>query len=157
MNNETKRSKIPYIFFIFFAVIIVVNVAYIYISKKTWRGVVTDHSYQKGVNYNQEIESAKQQEKLQWQVMEKYIRFAPNKGKLMVSIMDKSLPIKDAEVYVTFKRPVQEGFDFAEVLHFVDGMYQAEVAFPFLGQWDAEIMIVKGKDNFKMVKRYIIQ
>ena len=64
--SEQKKSKIPYIFFIFFAVIFAVNFSYIYVSQKTWRGLATEDAYHKGLNYNQVLEEEKKQKELGW-------------------------------------------------------------------------------------------
>lgn len=156
-QSPKKKSKIPYIFFAFFAVIFAINFFYIYLSQKTWRGVVTKDSYQKGLNYNDIIKQVKNQKKLGWKIDATYIPFA-GRGSFKVKLLDKdSTPIKDAAIYVTFKRPAQEGLDFLQVLPFQDGSYKADIFFPVKGQWDAEINITKGEDTFVEVKRYVIQ
>lgn len=158
-NNVTKRSKIPYFFFAFFAVVVVVNVAYIYISKKTWRGVVSEDAYQKGLDYNVTLEQVKKQTALGWQVNIDYKRKTPNLGILGVRVFDKNYaPIRDAVVYVNFRRPTQEGFDFAVGLESSnDGFYKKEITFPLLGQWEAGIIAEKGADRYQEVKRFVIQ
>lgn len=159
MENPTpKRSKIPYFFFVFFGVVIAVNVAYIYISKKTWRGVVTDEAYQKGINYNDTIEQVKKQNNLGWQVIIKYNRISDTSGLFIISAVDKNVrPITDAEVYINFKRPTQAGFDFVQGALPSGGTYNANVTFPMQGQWDAEVVILRGADTYQEVKRYVIQ
>lgn len=152
-----KKSKIPYFFFVFFGVVFAVNFFYIYISQKTWRGVVTKDSYQKGLNYNDTLKQVENQKNLGWQVK---ISYQPqeNGGHITVALLDdKSVPITDAKIYASFKRPIQEGFDFDQEIPFQDGSYQADIVFPLKGQWDAEITITKGEDSFVEVKRYIIQ
>lgn len=152
-----KKSKIPYIFFVFFGVIFAVNFFYIYISQKTWRGVVTKDSYHKGLNYNDTLKQVADQKNLGWQVN---ISYQPqgSGGHLVVGLLnEKSLPIKDAKISASFKRPTQDGFDFAQEIPFQKGAYQADIVFPLKGQWDAEINITKGEDSFVEVKRYVIQ
>ncbi len=152
-----KKSKIPYFFFVFFGVIFAVNFFYIYISQKTWRGVVTKDSYQKGLNYNDTLKQVADQKNLGWKVN---ISYQPqgSGGHIVVGLLDtKSIQIKDAKVHANFKRPTQDGFDFAQEIPFQNGSYQADIAFPLKGQWDAEITITKGEDSFVEVKRYVIQ
>ena len=64
-NNENKKSAgfIPYIFFIFFGIIFAVDAFYIYIANKSWRGLSTENSYQKGLKYNETIEYVNKQKK----------------------------------------------------------------------------------------------
>lgn len=158
MTNKDKPSKIPYIFFAFFVVVIAVNIAFIYISKKTWRGVVTQDSYQKGVDYNQTLNQVKQQRDLGWKMVPKYTRTGPNRGILSVIVTDSNGAFVDkAEVYVIFKRPTQEGFDTSFPLQNIGGAYSNKVSLPLSGQWDVEIVVTRGEDVFQEVKRYVIQ
>ena len=156
--SEQKKSKIPYIFFIFFAVIFAVNFSYIYVSQKTWRGLATEDAYHKGLNYNQVLEEEKKQKELGWKMIIDYRNLGENQGVLIIDLKDKnSHKISDAEVEVNFKRPTQEGKDFAQKLKFVNGVYKANIAFPLKGQWDFEIKAVRAEDVFQETDRYVIQ
>lgn len=68
MNDSQKKSKIPYFFLAFFLVVLLVNISYIYISQTTWRGISTQDSYQKGLQYNQVLQTAKKQKELGWKI-----------------------------------------------------------------------------------------
>jgi nitrogen fixation protein FixH len=68
MNDSQKKSKIPYFFLAFFLVVLSVNISYIYISQSTWRGISTQNSYQKGLQYNQVLQTAKKQKELGWKM-----------------------------------------------------------------------------------------
>jgi len=156
--KEQKKSKIPYIFFVFFAVIFAVNFFYIYISQKTWRGLATDDAYQKGLHYNQILEAEKKQKELGWKMAISYRNLGENKGVLEIDLKDKnSQKISDAEIEVNFKRPTQEGKDFSQKLKFRDGVFKADISFPLKGQWDFEIRAVRGEDVFQETDRNIIQ
>lgn len=156
--KEQKKSKIPYIFFVFFAVIFAVNFFYIYISQKTWRGLATDDAYQKGLHYNQILEAEKKQKELGWKMTISYRNLGENKGVLEIDLKDKnSQKISDAEIEVNFKRPTQEGKDFSQKLKFRDGVFKADISFPLKGQWDFEIRAVRGEDVFQETDRNIIQ
>ncbi len=152
-----KPSKIPYIFVAFFIVIFSVDIFYIYLSNKTWRGVVTENSYQKGLNYNETLKQADQQKKLGWLVEIKYNKISQNKGNLLIKLQDKKSLLQDVSIHVDFKRPIQEGYDFSQDILFKNGTYQAEVNFPLLGQWNAEFTITRNGDIYKETKRLIIQ
>ena len=158
MIPKPKKSKIIYFFFAFFAIVLVVNIFYIYISKKTWRGVVTDDPYHKGLNYNDTLEEVAKQKVLGWTVKIDLRSTSTKQGNLMITVQDKNLLyIKNAEIYVTFKRPAQEGLDFVLPVPFEDGIYKARVNFPLEGQWDAEVAIKKDQDTYQDVRRYVIQ
>jgi nitrogen fixation protein FixH len=157
-NNGEKKSKIPYIFFAFFAVVLAVNIFYIYLSKKTWHGLISENAYQKGLNYNQSLELAKKQKELGWKISINYNPINPNSGVFMVKLFDKNgNPINDANILLNIKRPSQSNLDFSQQLNFSEGFYQAQVEFPLRGQWEIEAVASRGLDIFQEVKRYVIQ
>ena len=154
----TRKSKIPYFFFAFFAVVVSVNIFYIYISQKTWRGVATTDSYQKGLRYNETLKLAKEQEKLGWKMTVKFLASAPKSGEVVVVLLGKNLaPISDAKILLQLKRPTQEGMDFTENLQFSNGAYRAKIIFPLKGQWDFHLTATRNEDVLQEVKRYVIQ
>ncbi len=156
--TKQKRSKIPYIFFAFFAVVVSVNFFYIYISSKTWRGIVTEDSYHKGLHYNDTIIRVKKQAETGWKAAIKYQKISGLSGEFFIKFLDKnSQPITDADVTVNFKRPTQVGFDFSQKAELNNSLYEAKIIFPLKGQWDVELVAVRGDDAFQEVKRYVIQ
>lgn len=156
--NDRKTSKIIYFFIGFFAIFITVNIFYIYLSKTTWRGLVTEGYYRKGVEYNEVLKQAELQKKLGWTVKIRSRRRADERVEITVSAADqRKRQIKDADIYITFKRPTQEGYDFSEKILFSDGIYQKTVTFPMKGQWDFHIMVIKGKDSYQEVKRFVFE
>jgi nitrogen fixation protein FixH len=156
--TEKKRSKIPYIFFGFFIIVVIVNFLYIYIANKTWRGIATEDSYYKGINYNKVLELVKIQKDLGWKITLKYNKETERGGTLLVDVFDKNQKqITDAIVYVNFKRPTQDGFDFMKTLNFRDGFYKSDIRFPLPGQWEVDVKVMKGEDVAHEVRRYLIK
>ena len=157
-QNKVKKSKIPYFFFAFFAIIFAVDFFYIYISKKTWRGVVVDDSYQKGLQYNEVLQDKKKQKNLGWKMTIFFENKGDKSGVLKVDLLDKnSIKIKNAKMIVKLKLPVQEGFDFERELEFNGNNYSANINFVQKGQWDFVVKAVVLDANFVEVKRFIIQ
>jgi nitrogen fixation protein FixH len=157
-NLLSSNSKIPYIFIAFFAVIIAVNIGYIYLAKKTWRGVTTDEAYQKGLNYNDTLKEAEKQKELGWIVDAKVSNGGENEISILISLTDRnSIPINDASINITFKNPVREGYDFTIAPVSSKGTYRFLAKFPVKGQWDAIILVNKGEDKLYVAKRYVIQ
>ena len=98
-NFFNSQSNIPYIFVAFFAVIIAVNLVYIYLAKSTWRGVETENSYQKGLNYNEVLKQEKKQQELGWSVDSRFTQTGSRKASILVAILDKNSDlIKDANI-----------------------------------------------------------
>ncbi|MBM3579297.1 MAG: FixH family protein [Alphaproteobacteria bacterium] len=150
-------SKIPYIFIAFFAVVIAVNLVYIYIAKKTWRGVSVEDAYQKGLEYNKTIDQTKQQEKLGWQVNLMQHEEGNKAVRILIEVRDRnSAVIKDAKIYAKFRRPIQEGNDFDMSTDTTDSVGKIDVRFPLPGQWDALITIVHGEDRYYLAKRFVV-
>lgn len=157
-QNKVKKSKIPYFFFAFFAVVFAVDFFYIYISKKTWRGVVVDDSYQKGLQYNEVLQDKKMQKNLGWKMTIFFENKGNKSGILQVDLTDKnSIKIKNAKVVVKLKLPVQEGFDFERQLEFDGNNYRANINFVQKGQWDFVVKAVANDNKFIEVKRFIVQ
>ncbi len=169
MNEELKNQKtgekssqrsgfIPYIFFIFFGIIFAVNFTYIYIAKKTLRGVQTQNSYKKGIDYNETIEEVKKQQQLGWVLDIKYRPNGKNAGVLSVKLLDKHKNlIRNAKIVANLRRPTQEGFDFKQDFLFENNQYEARINFPLKGVWDVEIQAFKDDQVFQEVKRYVVQ
>ena len=157
-NKPQKKSKIPYFFFAFFFVSISVNIFYIYLSKKTWSGVVTEDSYQKGMQYNKFFADAKKQKELGWQIKLSYQNLGAAQGDLEIFLRDKNgKEIRDAEIAIYFKRPTNAGADFVEKIKFTDAGYKAKITFPLRGQWDFIINATKDKNVLQESKRYVVQ
>jgi nitrogen fixation protein FixH len=155
---KEKDSKfIPYLFFIFFGVIITVDSAYIYVANKTWRGVYTENAYQKGLNYNQTLIDQVKQRNLSWSIKVTLQNINLSSYLIKVKLFDKNQrPIKDAKINIKIIRPVQEGFDFSQDLIPIDDSYQTKINFPLKGQWEIEYNAVKNGDSFKQNNRYVI-
>ena len=110
---------IPWFFVIFFSTFIIVDIAYIFVAEKTWRGLATEDGYQKGLKYNQAIDAVKEQKKLGWDMQIKYQPSGTKIGNLQVNLLNKNHhTIDDANLSVNIKRPVQEGKDFSVNLKF---------------------------------------
>jgi len=158
-SSKNKDSRLVLaILFTFFAVIFAINFAYIYISQKTWRGVATQNSYQKGLEYNKTLEYVKSQKQLEWSSQIKYINSTKNAGALTVCLLDKNhQPIKNAKLVVKIMRPTQEGYDFVQDLMPQNNCYFAKINFPLKGQWVFEVQAFRGEDIFQEVKRFVVQ
>lgn len=158
MTNLKQKSLIPYIFFIFFGIIFAVDASFIYLAKKTSRGIQTQDSYKKGINYNEILEAKKKQQQLGWKAEIKYEKTGKNAAILRVKLADKNgALIKNAKIIANFVRPTQEGYDFKQDFIQQNNEYLMRVNFPLQGVWDVEIKAFKGDDIFQEVKRYIVK
>lgn len=159
-NNKKTPKYILWIFAVFFLTFITVDICYIIIAEKTWRGLATEDGYQKGLNYNQVIDSVQQQKKLGWQLQIKYHVLSSKNGNLEIILTDKNgNKIRNAQVNASITRPTQEGFDFFLPLLFnqTTSTYQSAITFPLIGQWEIVINAKKNDDIYTDGKRLVIR
>lgn len=155
-------SKIPYIILIFFLIVLTVNIIYILIASKNWSGVAVTNSYNKGLNYNQTIKIAKEQEKLGWKLKYEYIPqiYNTTKGKFRFLLYDKNdNRITDASIYVVFQRPDNNNITQSLNLSFNKNSdaYEDVIDFSIAGKWHANITITRKDDTYRLKKKFIIK
>jgi len=63
LRQSIKKNLFIYFFGVFFAITLLVNIFFIYISQKTWQGVFVEDSYKRGLNYDKVIEGTYEQPK----------------------------------------------------------------------------------------------
>lgn len=153
--TKNKNPKIyPYILIFGFFLVAIVNLFYILISQKTWRGTIQKDPYQKDIEYNKIIKQKNKQTNLGWKLK---LNYNSKKNIIELSVFDKNgRIIKDAETEVIFKRPTQESLDFSVVLRFFNGEYIGNINFPAPGKWKAEIIIIKNDIIFQESKEFFI-
>ena len=157
--KNKKDSKVALtILFIFFAIIFCVNCFYIYISQKTWRGVYSENSYQKGLKYNETLEYVKLQKQLGWKFIAQYKNIQKNFGEINVCLIDRGGKyLTNAKIILKLTRPIQEGEDFQQHLIAKNKCYFAKISFPEKGQWIFEIQAFLDDKVFQEVYRYVVQ
>tara|TARA_R110002096_G_scaffold266710_1_gene460311 strand:- start:104524 stop:105009 length:486 start_codon:yes stop_codon:yes gene_type:complete len=160
-----KTSTSPYtgkrilIWFVgFFLVVFSVNGTMAYFALKTWTGLETENSYVKGLNYNDEIESAAAQQKSGWNIaISGKPKISEDRFEITLTRPEESLP--PAEVTATFIRAVTEGYDQKITLsHNGGGVYGANVKLPLAGQWNV-LVVVKSQNNliFKLEDEILVK
>ena len=158
MSEGKQKSKIPYFIVLFFAVFITVDIYYIYLAKKTWTGIVTENSYQKGLDYNETLDSIKKQKELGWQLSSKIKNLGGYNRLISFELKDKSEnKIRDARIEVFFKRPIREGSDFKLQASYVGGKYEVRASFPFPGRWQAQILVNRGDETYRKAEEIFIK
>ena len=117
-------------FFLFFAVIVLVNSVFITMALRSHSGVVTEDAYRKGLTYNETLQQARNQP-----AMSSAFHFKDNIVYWSLSGKDNQ-PIENADITAKFQRPVKDGDDFSARLHpSGNGVYSSEVEFPVKGSW----------------------
>lgn len=127
-KKDPRDKWIPYYFVAFFAVIALLDGFFVYKAISTQTGVVTENSYEKGLDYNHVIEAAKAQPD-----MKNTITYEDG-------TLTWQLPIEDATASAFIVRPIQDGHDFEITLqHFGNGVYKASPDLPMKGLWTARL------------------
>lgn len=145
---------IPWYFVLFFVVIFIANGFLIYFAVSSQPGVIEEHHYEIGLDYDSRLAKERAEEALGWQVGAAWdgLVFA-------VDALDKDgQALSDAAVTVEMVRPVREGHDFEEILPMqVAGRYAAAIDFPLPGLWEAYIYVTRGEDRYHMRKVLVVQ
>ncbi|TNE62538.1 MAG: hypothetical protein EP335_11910 [Alphaproteobacteria bacterium] len=155
-GEDIRKSDrfIPWYFVAFFLTFIVVDAVFVYIATTTHTGVVTDHAYKEGISYNETVAASDAQDRLGWQgtvrldgVAGFSFRLADKAGK----------PLSGAKVQASFMRPTSDGKDFtAELVETEAGLYEAAVAFPLPGVWDARVFAGRDGQEYQHHERLIV-
>lgn len=101
-----QKSKIPYIFIIFFAIIFAVDALYVYLANVSWRGVAIKKEDLKKINYQNFAKKQELQDKLGWQVLINHhididnilsISLSATKNGKMVNIKSANIVLKNSQ------------------------------------------------------------
>jgi nitrogen fixation protein FixH len=153
-----QKSIIPYFFVLFIVGYMTLDFFFIYLSNITYNGVVTEHAYEKGLQYNSIIDKNIEQEHLGWVGS---LDYQIKDGKhllLKFTLKDaKGKKISGALINAKIMRPVTDKFDKLIILEEVAvGEYQVRCQLPLAGQWEIKLTAkAKGKEYF-LNKRIII-
>lgn len=139
-------ARIFLYFFAFFGVIVAVNTVFISNALKTHSGVVTDKAYERGLAYNETLQAARNQPKLE--------QVASYEN----GVLRWKLPMQNATVSAKIIRPIKDGDDFDITLHHNgDGIYEASPDFPMTGAWTAHLKASWNNQTFQTRYDLIVQ
>ena len=133
-----------------------VNIAYIVLAQKTWRGVFTENAYQKGVDYNKTLEKIKKQEKLGIRVSTVVDPRGNNDYFLETSVTDlNGNNISNISVIYTLRYPSEPNRNFSSIAINRSGSYVYQfINLPKAGVWELETAVSFG-DNVVQDIKYI--
>lgn len=158
MSDGKSKSKIPYFIVAFFLVFITVDIYYVYLAKRTWTGIVTENSYQKGLDYNETLDALKKQKELGWELVTSVEDLGGYNRLIGFTLKDSSgKNISDAKIEVFFKRPVRQGNDFKAQASNIDGKYNVRTSFSLPGRWQAQILVSKDDQTYRKVEELYIK
>ncbi|MEQ8665617.1 MAG: FixH family protein [Rhodospirillales bacterium] len=124
----------------FFGIIIAVNSVFVYFALDTWPGLADEDSYNKGLDYNRQLEAAEAQRDLGWHSSLSYVD--DGNGALLVATFEgpDGVPLGGLDVQAVIQRPV--GGDEPLIVDFSEagsGIYHSLLAELAAGRWDIEL------------------
>lgn len=151
--EKTAPSKdrwIPWLLVAFFAVIAVIDGSFVYIAVSTQTGVVTERAYEKGLAYDEILNSARSQPDI-------VQKASYENGILRWKLEDhKGAPITGAAVTAHIMRPVQDGHDFdIRLEEKAAGLYEAKVNPPLPGLWSAGLSSIWNNLQYRTSLEFI--
>ncbi|MCY4395325.1 MAG: FixH family protein [Rhodospirillaceae bacterium] len=156
--QERRSHWIPWTFVWGFVVILAANGIMVFFAFDSFTGVSTDDSYRRGLGFNKQLEAKQRASELAWQVAARLDRRADG-GRLTLALHDRAgRPLSSASVRAEFRRPIEQGLDFAVALTPLgDGRYDAPVHALRLGQWQVLFHIALGRDRITGERRFLVK
>jgi nitrogen fixation protein FixH len=149
----------PYIYLGLLAVVMAVNGIMAYVASSTFDGLVTEHAYEKGNNYNAVLALARQQAKLGWAVDASLAPAASgHKGTISLRFSDKEgKPVDGLTVQAIAQRPTVTGYNITVPFQAgQNGTYTAQVDLPMGGEWDFDLMASGSGTVYQLQRRFVI-
>ncbi len=153
----------PWIFVAFFAVIVTVNGIMMYFAFDSWTGLETEGHYVKGLAYDTNVEAARAQDALGWDVSlavttlnssdkERHVAYE-------VTFLDHNKkPVDQLKAHTFFVRPTSEGLDVnAPASLKAPGVLSGEMTLALPGQWDVRVHAESMGRQYQLVERVVIK
>ncbi len=153
LTGASKRSIIPYLFFGFFGIVVLVNGVMIWLAITTFSGLETESAYIKGINYNETLAAEARQNELGWQA-----EIALNRDKISVELRDQDGDLLEPQsVVAKLVRPSDSSMDQTVVLNQVAaGQYSANLPPLQQGLWEVRAQIDHANERFFATDRLIV-
>jgi nitrogen fixation protein FixH len=149
-----KRSLIPLFFALPTLAVIVANAALIWFATHSATGLVTEHPFEKGLAYNEELARGAAQDALGWSAEVEY-----GADRLVVfQARDRNgAPVDGLAVRARFVRPVEPAPEVESMLAASGhGRYAATVELPRQGQWEIDVEATRGRESFVLRQRVFV-
>ena len=150
---------LPWLFFVFFAVVLAVNGVMVYFAASSWTGLETKHHYIKGRDYNRTLEAVAQQKARGWDAGLSIETRDRDHVRLDLTLLDAGKhAVAGADVSARLVRPTHEGYDLE--IHMDDygaGRYVGELRAPLAGQWDLRVVAHHPSGDYRITRRVMIR
>lgn len=158
-NGPRKSDRwIPWYFVGGFAIMLIANISLITFSMTSWNGLVTQHAFEEGNNYNAAISGAARQAELGWRSKLSVGGVINNNGTITVLFRDRdSNPITGAQMSVVMTRPDRDDLDTTvPLVEVAPGEYRASASFPVYGRWQLRTIAHAMGDDYQMVENVVV-
>jgi nitrogen fixation protein FixH len=155
----SRRDKlIPWCFVAFFAVIALVDGVMVTIAVKTKTGIVREHAYEEGLQYNKIITASQTQAALGFAGDIAFASTGKQRGTITFSLRDKQgKALAATPVMLNISRPTQDGHDQRILMESsTGGSYRAAVMFPLPGQWEVRVFATTERGEYQQSKRFSV-
>lgn len=166
MSAYPKRPKqrpagwwIPWTFVGGFALVVAVNATLVVLAARSWTGLVTERPYDRGLDYNRNLEAAAAMAELGWTARLVAGPSPAGGQELTLQVRDRSgAPVGGLAVEGSLERPLQAGLDHPIVLaQQGPGLYRARVELPAAGQWHARLRLRRGAERMVVSERLVLR
>jgi len=158
MTDAAKTSDKKYArwtlfcFLAFFGIIGTVDAIFIYKAVNTHTGVVTKQAYEKGLNFNETLEKARNQPNI--------IQVASYENDILNWQLSEqnTAPLTGATVTAKLFRPAHDGYDYEVALdHQGNGLYLAKLNLPLKGVWIAKLNSTWNNETYQTTLQFLAQ
>ena len=155
----SRYRWIPWAFAGALGVVVVVNGALAYFAVTSSTGLVTEHPYESGNDYNRVLAAAAAEDALGWHGTLDFAGSGDGAGELRVVFADRAgRPLTGLAVTAVIARPVEPLPDTdLSLTEAADGRYRAAVALPRRGQWEVRIAARRGAERFDFARRIVVK
>lgn len=150
---------IPWTFAGALGVVVVVNGALAYFAISSSTGLVTEHPYESGNDYNRVLAAAAAQDALGWHGTLSFASTGDDAGKLSVELADRGgQKLAGLAVTARISRPVEPLPDTDLTLAEAEaGHYRGAVTLARPGQWEVHVVARRGDDVFQFAQRIVVK
>ncbi len=150
---------IPWVFVGGFAVVVAVNAALVVLAARSWTGLVTERPYDRGLDYNRNLEAAAAMAELGWTARLVATAAAGGGHDLTLEVRDRGgQPVGGLAVEGTLERPLGPDLDRPLALAPVGpGLYRVHLELPEGGQWHAHLRLRRGPERMVVSERLVLR
>jgi nitrogen fixation protein FixH len=158
VDSKPIDRWLPWFFVFFFLVVFAVNGVLVYCAATSWTGLLTSHSYIKGVDYNQTLDEVAREKALGWTGILATQPDAHGVIRVDLTLTDaRKLALAGAHVTARFVRPTSEGHDFEIKLDdYGRGRYKGVAQPSLAGQWDVYVEIEHPSGVYHITRRVVV-